>query len=96
MKHIRKIDPYNMKETMEVVKEEMDRDEASLVLCTESPCIMLKREKRKFPHPFYTIEYRQVPRLQGMPRDRLPCHKLAGGCGYHGRRSQEERDRIYQ
>jgi indolepyruvate ferredoxin oxidoreductase alpha subunit len=55
VKHIRKIDPYNIKETMQVVKEEMDRAEASLVLCTDSPCIMLKREKRKFPAPFYTV-----------------------------------------
>jgi len=55
MKNIRKIDPYNIKETMQVVKEEMDRAEPSLILCTDSPCIMLKREKRKFPAPFYTI-----------------------------------------
>jgi indolepyruvate ferredoxin oxidoreductase alpha subunit len=55
VKHIRKIDPYNIKETMQVVKEEMDRAEPSLILCTDSPCIMLKREKRKFPAPFYTI-----------------------------------------
>ncbi|HEY3276001.1 MAG TPA: indolepyruvate ferredoxin oxidoreductase subunit alpha, partial [Syntrophorhabdaceae bacterium] len=55
VKNIRKIDPYNIKETMKTVKEEMDRPEASLILCTDSPCIMLKREKRKFPAPVYVV-----------------------------------------
>jgi len=56
VKNIRKIDPYNIKETMEVVKEEMNRPEASLILCSNSPCIMLKREKRKFPAPVYVVD----------------------------------------
>ncbi|MDR2017530.1 MAG: indolepyruvate ferredoxin oxidoreductase subunit alpha [Syntrophobacterales bacterium] len=56
VKHIRKIDPYNIKETMKVVKEEMDRDAPSLILCVDSPCVMLKREKRKFQAATYTID----------------------------------------
>ena len=27
VKNVRKVDPYNIKETMEVIKEEMNRDE---------------------------------------------------------------------
>ncbi|MCX8021472.1 MAG: indolepyruvate ferredoxin oxidoreductase subunit alpha [Syntrophorhabdaceae bacterium] len=53
---IRKIDPYNIKESMEVIKEEMEKDCSSLIVCTNSPCIMLRREKRKFEHPTYTID----------------------------------------
>jgi indolepyruvate ferredoxin oxidoreductase, alpha subunit len=55
VKNIRKIDPYHIKETMQTVKEEMDRPEPSLILCTNSPCIMLKREKRKFAAPIYVV-----------------------------------------
>lgn len=56
VKNIRKIDPYNIKECMEVLKEEMDRDEPSLILCTNSPCMLLRREKRKFEFPVYKID----------------------------------------
>ena len=56
IKSIRKIDPYNIKETMQIVKEELDRDESSLIVCKNSPCIMLRREKRKFEHPYYQID----------------------------------------
>ena len=40
--------------------------------------------------------HRHVPGLQGLPRDRLPCHKLARRRWRHHRRPQEERDRIHQ
>ncbi len=56
VKNIRNIDPYNIKESMKVIKEEMDRPEASLILCKDSPCMMLKREKRKFAAPFYVVD----------------------------------------
>lgn len=56
VKSIRKIDPYNIKESMETIKEEMEKDEASLILCTGSPCMLLRREKRKFEFPVYAID----------------------------------------
>jgi indolepyruvate ferredoxin oxidoreductase alpha subunit len=37
VKSIRKVDPYKIDETMEVLKEEMDKDEPSLVLCVDAP-----------------------------------------------------------
>jgi len=57
VKSIRKIYPYNIQQTMEVVKEEMEKDEPSLIICENSPCIMLRRAKpmEKFAHPVYTI-----------------------------------------
>ena len=39
VKHIRKVDPYNLKETMEVVKEEVARDDASVIITVNSPCL---------------------------------------------------------
>jgi len=57
VKSIRKINPYNIQQTMEVVKEEMEKDEPSLIICENSPCIMLRRAKplEKFAHPVYVI-----------------------------------------
>jgi indolepyruvate ferredoxin oxidoreductase alpha subunit len=57
IKNIRYIDPYNIKETMEIVKEEINRDEASLILCKDSPCMLLRRAKplEKFKTPLFAI-----------------------------------------
>jgi len=57
IKNIRYIDPYNIKETMEIVKEELNRDEASLILCKDSPCMLLRRAKplEKFKNPLFAI-----------------------------------------
>ena len=56
VKSIRKVDPYKIDETMEVLKEEMDKDEPSLVLCVDAPCMLLRREKRQFEHSLYAID----------------------------------------
>ncbi len=57
IKHIRYIDPYNIKETMEIVKEELNRDEASLIICKDSPCMLLRRAKplEKFKIPLFAV-----------------------------------------
>jgi indolepyruvate ferredoxin oxidoreductase alpha subunit len=55
VKNVRKIDPYNVEETMKVVKEEVNKDEPSVIITVNSPCIMLRREKRTFKYPFYLI-----------------------------------------
>jgi indolepyruvate ferredoxin oxidoreductase alpha subunit len=56
VKHIRKVDPYNVKETMDVIKEEMERDDASVIITTNGPCMLHRREKRGFEHPFYMVD----------------------------------------
>jgi len=57
VKHIRKVNPYNVKETMEVIKEEVARDDASVIITADSPCVLLRRAKpmEKFKNPVYTI-----------------------------------------
>jgi indolepyruvate ferredoxin oxidoreductase alpha subunit len=55
-KHVRTVDPYNLKETFETIKEEVDRDEASVVITENGPCMLHKREKRQFQHPYYSID----------------------------------------
>jgi len=57
VRHIRKVDPYNIQETMEVVKEEVARDDASVIITINSPCMLLRRAKplEKFKHPAYII-----------------------------------------
>jgi indolepyruvate ferredoxin oxidoreductase, alpha subunit len=58
VKNVRKVDPYNVKETMEVIKEEVNRPEASVVITTNSPCMLLRRAKpmEKFKYPLYKID----------------------------------------
>jgi indolepyruvate ferredoxin oxidoreductase alpha subunit len=57
VKHIRKVDPYNLKETMEVIKEEATRDDASVIITVNSPCMLLRRARplEKFKNPVYAI-----------------------------------------
>jgi indolepyruvate ferredoxin oxidoreductase, alpha subunit len=55
---IRNIDPYDIKGTMEIVKEEMEKDEPSLILCKDSPCMLLRRANpmAKFKTPLFAID----------------------------------------
>jgi indolepyruvate ferredoxin oxidoreductase alpha subunit len=53
---VRMVDPYNVKETMETIKEEMERDEASVIITKNGPCMLHRREKRRFEHPFYCVD----------------------------------------
>jgi len=58
VKYIRKVNPYDIKATMEVIKEEVNRDEASVVITENSPCMLLRRAKplEKFKTPSFTID----------------------------------------
>ncbi|MCX8116329.1 MAG: indolepyruvate ferredoxin oxidoreductase subunit alpha [Desulfobacterota bacterium] len=56
VEHVRKVDPYNIKETMEIIKEEVERDAPSVIITVNGPCMLHRREKRTFEHPFYTID----------------------------------------
>jgi len=55
---VRKVDPYKLKETIEVIKEEAERDAASVIITENSPCMLLRRAKplEKFENPFYVID----------------------------------------
>jgi indolepyruvate ferredoxin oxidoreductase alpha subunit len=58
IKHVRKVDPYKVNETMEVIREEVMRDDASVIVTENSPCILLRRAKplEKFKSPCYAID----------------------------------------
>jgi len=57
-KSIRHVNPYNIKETMDIIKEEMEKDAPSLIICKDSPCMLLHRAKplEKFRNTFYKID----------------------------------------
>ncbi len=42
VKHIRSIDPYEIEETIQAIKEEMNRPEPSVII-TNRPCVLIKR-----------------------------------------------------
>lgn len=46
VKHVRKVDPYNIKEAMEIIKEEVERDEPSVIITVNGPCMLHRRERR--------------------------------------------------
>jgi indolepyruvate ferredoxin oxidoreductase, alpha subunit len=58
VQHVRTVDPYNIKETIEVIREEVNRDEASVIITKNSPCMLLRRTKprERFEHPSYRID----------------------------------------
>lgn len=56
VKHLRKVDPYNVEKTMQVIKEEVERDAPSVIITHNGPCMLHRREKRAFPAPYYTID----------------------------------------
>ena len=57
VQHVRKVDPYNLKKTMEVIKEEVERDDASVIITENSPCMLLRRAKplERFRYRGYTV-----------------------------------------
>ncbi len=55
VKNVRKVDPYHINETMDVIKEEIERDEPSVIITTNGPCILHRREKRKFENSYYEV-----------------------------------------
>jgi indolepyruvate ferredoxin oxidoreductase, alpha subunit len=58
VKNVRMIDPYNIKETIEVIREEVNKDEASVIITQNSPCILLRRSRprERFQYPSYRID----------------------------------------
>ena len=41
---------------METIKEEMNRDAASVIITENGPCMLHRREKRKFEYPSTSID----------------------------------------
>ncbi|MBN2317961.1 MAG: indolepyruvate ferredoxin oxidoreductase subunit alpha [Acidobacteria bacterium] len=58
VKHVRTVDPYNIKETIEVIREEVSRNEASVIITRNSPCMLLRRARpqERFEHSCYRIQ----------------------------------------
>ena len=46
----RKLNPWNLEETENVIKEELEKDEPSLVI-SEGPCVLLRRTIKKYNKP---------------------------------------------
>ncbi|HSW40676.1 MAG TPA: thiamine pyrophosphate-dependent enzyme, partial [Acidobacteriota bacterium] len=56
--HVRTVDPYNIKETLEIIREEANRDAASVIISKNCPCMLLRRNKprERFRHSFFLID----------------------------------------
>jgi indolepyruvate ferredoxin oxidoreductase alpha subunit len=58
VKNVRTVDPYNLKETIEVIQEEVNRDEASVIVTRDSPCMLLRRARprERFQYSRYLVD----------------------------------------
>ncbi|MFO7605742.1 MAG: indolepyruvate ferredoxin oxidoreductase subunit alpha [Desulfurivibrionaceae bacterium] len=53
VKNVRTVNPHEIEETYKVLKEEIDRDEVSVVI-TRFPCVLIPEEKKRVKYPFFT------------------------------------------
>jgi indolepyruvate ferredoxin oxidoreductase alpha subunit len=56
VKHVREVDPYDVKSTIETVREEVNRDDASVIITVNGPCMLHRRDKRAFEYPYYVVD----------------------------------------
>jgi indolepyruvate ferredoxin oxidoreductase alpha subunit len=52
----RRANPYNFEEFERVVKEEINKDETSVIVTTDSPCVLLRRAIKSYNEPLYVDE----------------------------------------
>ena len=50
IENLRKVNPWNLEETEEVIREELEKDSSSLIV-SEGPCILLRRAFKKYNKP---------------------------------------------
>jgi len=83
VKHVRKVDPYKINETIEVIREEVNRDDASVIITENSPCILLRRAKplEKFKSPLYTIDTEKCMGCKGCLELNCPAMSWQAGAG---------------
>jgi len=55
VKNIRKVNPYEIEKTLNIIKEEVNRPELSVVI-SEAPCILNRREFTSFPSRYEVLE----------------------------------------
>jgi indolepyruvate ferredoxin oxidoreductase alpha subunit len=53
VKHVRVINPHDVPETRKIIKEEVERDEMSVIIA-EAPCVLLPELKLRKPVGYYT------------------------------------------
>lgn len=52
----RRVNPYNMEEFEKVVREETNKDETSVIVIADAPCVLLRRAIKSFNEPLSTDE----------------------------------------
>jgi len=58
VQHVRTVDPYDVAKTVEVIREEVNRNEASVIITKNSPCMLLRRARPldRFRHAHYRVD----------------------------------------
>ena len=58
VKNVRTVDPYKLNETVNTIQEEVNRNEASVIITKNSPCMLLRRSKprERFRYSHYLVD----------------------------------------
>ncbi len=83
VKHVRKVDPYNIRETVEAIREEVGRNESSVILTVNSPCMMLRRAKpqAKFVYSAYSVDIDKCRGCRACLDINCPAIRWSAGIG---------------
>jgi indolepyruvate ferredoxin oxidoreductase alpha subunit len=52
----RRVNPYNLEEFERAVREEINKDETSVIVVADAPCVLLRREIESYNAPLYVDE----------------------------------------
>jgi len=55
IKHVKKVDPFDLKTLNKVLKKELNRPEPSVII-TDSPCVLYRRVEKRVPRPMVYVE----------------------------------------
>lgn len=83
VKHVRAVNPFDLEETSQALKEEMERPETSVII-TNKPCVLIKREGVFRKGPLYTVDVEKCTGCRACLKLGCPAIQWKSGEGKKG------------
>jgi indolepyruvate ferredoxin oxidoreductase alpha subunit len=83
VKHLRAVNPFDLEETIQALKEEMARPETSVII-TNKPCVLIKREGVFRKGPLYTVDVEKCTGCRACLKLGCPAIQWKSGEGKKG------------
>ena len=83
VKHVRAVNPFDLEETSQALKEEMARPETSVII-TNKPCVLIKREGVFRKGPLYTVDVEKCTGCRACLKLGCPAIQWKSGEGKKG------------